>query len=136
MTFTKESIMHKPEELITTNVVQLLNSVSGLNEFYWNPVSGSLTDVRFVTIDEWLREFDLFEKLRQISFFRGFKLTKAFQTWKRVVKRAAFLTASQTIIENSCILGTNARMRDCFLQVIYTFILIFVLSPASVYYKI
>ena len=86
-------------------------------------MSGALTDVRFVTIDEWLREFDLFEKLRQISFFRGFKLTKAFQTWKRVVKRAAFLTASQTIIENSCILGTNARMRDCFLQVIYTLIL-------------
>ena len=99
-------------------------------------MSGALTDVRFVTIDEWLREFDLFEKLRQISFFRGFKLTKAFQTWKRVVKRAAFLTASQTIIENSCILGTNARMRDCFLQVIHTFILVFVSRQEPVKYSL
>ena len=88
-----------------------------MNEFHWNPANGGVAEVRFVTIDEWLREFNLFEKLRQIAFFRGFKLTKSFQTWKRVVKRAAFITASQTLIENSCILGTNSRMRDCFLQV-------------------
>ena len=92
-------------------------STYGLNEFHRNSINGGVGEVRFVSIDEWLREFDLFEKLRQISFFRGFKLTKSFQTWKRVVKRAAFITASQTLTENSCILGTNTRMRDCFLQV-------------------
>ena len=98
--------------------ITLYFSVYGLNEFYGNPsVVGGVAEVRFVTIDEWLREFTLFEKLRQISFFHGFKLTKSFQTWKRVVKRAAFLTSSQKLIENSCILGTNTRMRDCFLQV-------------------
>ena len=93
------------------------SSSYGLNEFHRNAHNGGVAEVRFVSLDEWLREFDLFEKLRQISFFRGFKLTKSFQTWKRVVKRAAFITSSQTLIENSCILGTNTRMRDCFLQV-------------------
>ena len=69
-----------------------------------------------MNLDEWQVEFRLFEKLQKITFFKKFKKSKAFLTWRRVLKRQKFIAASLSIVENSCIFG-NAKMRHCFLQV-------------------
>ena len=73
-------------------------------------------DVRYLTLDQWVAEYRNFEKLRTIPFFHRFKKTKSFQTWKRVVKRQKFISASQKLTDKSCIFG-NPKMRHCFLQV-------------------
>ena len=65
-----------------------------------------------------LKEFRLYEDIRRLSFFQSFKKTKAFQTWKRVVKRQKFANASTKLLETSCILGlADPKMREAFLQV-------------------
>lgn len=46
----------------------------GINEFH-------LGGVRFLTLDEWMTEFDLYEKLQKINFFKKFKKSKSFLTW-------------------------------------------------------
>jgi hypothetical protein len=84
-------------------------SCHGVNEFHHG-------GVRFVTLDEWVVEFRLFEKLQEIAFFNKFKKSKAFLTWRRVLKRQKFAAASASIMDNSCIFG-NVKMRHCFLQV-------------------
>ena len=84
----------------------------GMNEFH------TTSEVKFVTLDEWLREFDLYEKLADVPFFKRFKKAKAFQTWKKVVKRQKFVNASLKILENSCVFGAaDPKMRDAFCQV-------------------
>ena len=72
-----------------------------------------------VTRPGWLlKEFRLYEDIRRLSFFQSFKKTKAFQTWKRVVKRQKFANASTKLLETSCILGlVDPKMREAFLQV-------------------
>ena len=83
-----------------------------MNEFFSN------LEVRFVSLDEWRNEFQLYEKLKTLNFFKRFKKTKAFQTWKRVVKRQKFTNASNKLLENSCVFGlSDPKMRDAFLQV-------------------
>ena len=87
-------------------------SSHGMNEF------DSCGDVRFVDLEQWLTEFRLYEDIRRLSFFQSFKKTKAFQTWKRVVKRQKFANASTKLLETSCILGlADPKMREAFLQV-------------------
>ena len=87
-------------------------SSHGMNEF------DSCGDVRFVDLGQWLTEFRLYEDIRRLSFFQSFKKTKAFQTWKRVVKRQKFANASTKLLETSCILGlADPKMREAFLQV-------------------
>ena len=90
----------------------LLRSSHGMNEFH------STSEVRFLSLDEWLAEFRLYEEIKGLAFFQRFKKTKAFQTWKRVVKRQKFANASSVLLESSCILGNeDPKMRDAFLQV-------------------
>lgn len=69
-----------------------------------------------MTTEEWLREYDLYSRLKRVSLFNCFRLTKTFQTWKRVVKRQKFASASRSLVETSAIFG-DVKMRDCFLQV-------------------
>ncbi len=73
-------------------------------------------DVRFVDLKAWVGEFTNYEKLRSIAFFKRFKKTKSFQTWKCVIKRQKFTSASLRMKESSCIFG-NMKMRHCFMQV-------------------
>jgi hypothetical protein len=89
--------------------ISIAFSTYGVNEFF-------LGDVRFIELDKWLAEYKNYERLRVIPFFLHFKMTKSFQTWKRVVKRQKFISASQRLKEGSCIFG-NTKMRHCFLQV-------------------
>ena len=84
-------------------------SLTGVTSFLFG-------DVRYLTLDQWVAEYRNFEKLRTIPFFHRFKKTKSFQTWKRVVKRQKFISASQKLTDKSCIFG-NPKMRHCFLQV-------------------
>ena len=84
-------------------------SSTGLTSFHFG-------DVRFLTLDQWVAEFRNYERLCTIPFFFRFKKTKSFQTWKRIVKRQKFVSATKKLSENSCIFG-NAKMRHCFLQV-------------------
>jgi len=87
-------------------------SCHGMNEFH------STSEVRFVSLDEWLSEFRLYSDMKGLSFFASFKKTKAFQTWKRVVKRQKFSNAKSQLQDASCILGSHdPKMRDAFLQV-------------------
>ena len=82
-------------------LVPLIN----INMYTYNSYNHSLTgvtsflfgDVRFLTLDQWVSEYRNFEKLRTIPFFHRFKKTKSFQTWKRVVKRQKFISASQKL---------------------------------------
>ena len=83
-----------------------------MNEFY------TTSEVKFVSLDEWLQEFELYKKLVNIVFFKRFKKMKSFQTWKRIVKRQKFISASNQLMEDSCIFSVgNPKMRDSFCQV-------------------
>ena len=84
-------------------------SSTGLTSFHFG-------DVRFLTLDQWVAEFRNYERLCTIPFFFRFKKTKSFQTWKRIVKRQKFVSATKKLSESSCIFG-NPKMRHCFLQV-------------------
>ena len=80
--------------LININMYTYLHtynhSLTGVTSFLFG-------DVRFLTLDQWVSEYRNFEKLRTIPFFHRFKKTKSFQTWKRVVKRQKFISASQKL---------------------------------------
>ncbi len=61
----------------------MLFSSHGVNEFHHG-------GVRFVTLDEWQTEFELFEKLQKICFFKRFKKSKAFLTWSQYFNKHFF----------------------------------------------
>ena len=89
----------------TTGAPPCLAPLININMYTYIPYNHSLTgvtsflfgDVRFLTLDQWVSEYRNFEKLRTIPFFHRFKKTKSFQTWKRVVKRQKFISASQKL---------------------------------------
>lgn len=96
------------------------NQPSDQKHFYTLSVTGVtsflLGEVGFLSLDQWVAEYWNYEKLRTISFFFRFKKSKSFETWKCVVKRQKFVSASKKLAETSSIFG-NAKMRHCFMQV-------------------
>ena len=40
----------------------------------------------FLTLDEWEREFTLYDRLRKIRFFAKYKIWKNFLLWKRLMR--------------------------------------------------
>ena len=44
----------------------------------------------FVTLDEWVIEFEKFNKLKQIKFFNHYKLWKNFMLWRKLRRRTNF----------------------------------------------
>ena len=63
--------------------------------------------VSFVKLDRWVREFELYRSLCQVRFFRQFRLTKTFLTWKGVVRRQRFRDRTRMLTENSCLFGNR-----------------------------
>ncbi len=84
----------------------LIFSARGVNEFFKG-------DVRFLSLSKWSRERHLYATLLSIRFFRQFRLTKTFGTWKNVVRRQKFSKAAKSLQESSCLYG-NRHMRACF----------------------
>lgn len=83
-------------------------SSRGVNEFH-------KSDVRFVSLDNWVLEHERYETLLKIRLFVQFRLAKTFGTWKNVVRRQKFAKAARSLEENSCVLG-NRHMRVCYLK--------------------
>ena len=83
-------------------------SARGVNEFH-------KSDVRFVSLDNWILEHERYETLLKIRLFVQFRLAKTFGTWKNVVRRQKFAKAARSLEENSCVLG-NRHMRVCYLK--------------------
>ncbi|EGR31243.1 hypothetical protein IMG5_115030 [Ichthyophthirius multifiliis] len=55
-------------------------SVRGITHFIDN-------EAEFKTIEEWERESMMFHKLKQILFFKQYKIWKNFQIWKKLMRR-------------------------------------------------
>ena len=83
-------------------------SARGVNEFH-------KSDVRFVSLDNWILEHERYQTLLKIRLFVQFRLAKTFGTWKNVVRRQKFAKAARSLEENSCVLG-NRHMRVCYLK--------------------
>ena len=83
-------------------------SARGVNEFH-------RSDVRFVSLGDWVREHERYEALLRIRLFVQFRLAKSFGTWKGVVRRQKFAKAARGLEENSCVLG-NRHMRGCYVR--------------------
>ena len=83
-------------------------SARGVNEFH-------KSDVRFVSLDNWVREHERYETLLGIRLFSQFRLAKSFGTWRNVVRRQKFVKAARSLEESSCVLG-NRHMRNCYVK--------------------
>jgi hypothetical protein len=47
-------------------------------------------DETFITLDEWEREYKIFNKLKYIKFFNHYKLWKNFMLWRKLRRRTNF----------------------------------------------
>ena len=56
-------------------------TISSRGITYFNEGDGT-----FLTLDEWEREFTLYQKLREIEFFAKYKIWKNFLLWKRLMR--------------------------------------------------
>ena len=63
----------------------------------------------FLTLDEWEREYTLYQKLRKIEFFSKYKIWKNFLLWKRLMRR-------EKMKEYSMNLGKDLFMLDLHLR--------------------
>ena len=68
-------------------------SCSGITHFL-----GSSSD--FTPLEQWEREYLLFNKMRKKPFFRVYRAWKNFTVWKKNVKAAKIATASEGITTN------------------------------------
>ena len=75
-------------------------SPRGVNEFLYG-------DVRFLSLASWVREFECFNTLRRIDFFRQFRLAKTFKTWKSLVTRQKFTKISRQLTVKEDLLSTK-----------------------------
>ena len=41
----------------------------------------------FMTIEQWEREVKMFHRLREIDFFKKYKMWKNFSLWKKLTRR-------------------------------------------------
>lgn len=44
-------------------------------------------DIRFLSMEEWQREFKLYEKIIKIEFFKNYKIWKSFSVWKKLMRQ-------------------------------------------------
>lgn len=51
----------------------------------------------FVTLEEWQREAELYQRLSQLNFFKDYKLWKNFLSWKRYLRRTAMKKVSDKL---------------------------------------
>lgn len=73
-------------------------------------------DARFLTLEQWNREFELYQDIRQKRFFAQFRLAKAFRSWRQVVRRQKFNFASRELEAKSVVFGCKP-MKICFVKV-------------------
>ena len=66
-------------------------SASGIVHFNSN------NEATFLTIPEWEREKILFQKLKQIKFFKQYFIWKSFSAWKTKMKRTRIFKTSETL---------------------------------------
>ncbi|XP_047493550.1 uncharacterized protein LOC125042128 [Penaeus chinensis] len=86
------TLKHPPSELeynpYSFNVVS--GRPKGLREYAILSNAGVTqvwpTEVTFTPIDAFQREFQLYNKLRKIRFFRVFRLRKTWQVWRKIVR--------------------------------------------------
>ncbi|XP_042865644.1 dynein axonemal heavy chain 6-like [Penaeus japonicus] len=86
------TLKHSPSELeynpYSFNVVS--GRPKGLREYAILSNAGVTqvwpTEVTFTPIDAFQREFQLYNKLRKIRFFRVFRLRKTWQVWRKIVR--------------------------------------------------
>jgi dynein heavy chain len=69
-------------------------SVHGITHF----VDGSNAD--FTTLDQWEREFQLFNAMRQLNVFKRFRKWKGFSVWRGTV-RSTKIRRAQTVLEKT-----------------------------------
>jgi hypothetical protein len=51
----------------------------------------------FVTLKEWQREAELYQKLVNLSFFNNYKIWKNFYSWKKYIRRTAMKKVSERL---------------------------------------
>lgn len=51
----------------------------------------------FVTLKEWQRESELYQKLVNLSFFNNYKIWKNFYSWKKYIRRTAMKKVSERL---------------------------------------
>ena len=73
-------------------------SASGIVHF------NSINEATFLTIPEWEREKNLFQKLKQIKFFKQYFIWKSFSAWKTRMKSARIFKTSETLANELFIL--------------------------------
>ena len=56
-------------------------------------------EYRYMTLQQWEHEVELFEKIRKIFFFEKFRVWKKFFLWKKAAWRGYFTKCSEIIEE-------------------------------------
>ena len=67
-------------------------------------------DGTFKTLDEWEREYTLYQKLRQIDFFEKYKIWKNFLLWKRLMRREKMKEYSMNLGKDLFMLDAHLRL--------------------------
>ena len=80
------------------------HSVAKSNEYYTLSRAGIThfhgADSEFTPLDQWEREFSMFNKMREISFFAKYRTWKSFAVWKTNVKGANLADARDSLQSN------------------------------------
>jgi dynein heavy chain len=63
----------------------------------------------FTPLDQWEREFQLFGKMRQINFFKSYRMWKTFSVWKKNIKNASLASAREALVKNLFIFIPSLR---------------------------
>lgn len=54
-------------------------------------------EVHFLTLDQWEREYHIFNKLKKIQFFRQYKLAKSYHFWKNFRRRSMMIQKASVL---------------------------------------
>jgi dynein heavy chain, axonemal len=91
-------IIHFKERDDSSKQEYMTVSASGIVHFNSN------NEATFLTIPEWEREKNLFQKLKKIKFFKQYFIWKAFSQWKTKMKSARIFKTSETLANELFIL--------------------------------
>ncbi|CAG9317056.1 unnamed protein product [Blepharisma stoltei] len=74
-------------------------------------------DISFLTLEEWEREYLMYQKLKKIAFFKQYKLWKDFSLWKNMRRRIMMRERAQFLEQELFILDN--KLRESFFEVRY-----------------
>jgi dynein heavy chain len=82
-------------------------------DFYTMSASGVTHFVNgvaeFTPLDQWKREYELFEKVINISLFSKYKMWKSYYLWRKNVRSRRMANSQHVLMTNLFILNNNLR---------------------------